>query len=100
LAVAHDAVGGGEEEEGLWFAVADWGAVWLVVLLFFSVFSFCFISFFSFCFSFFGLLVLCSSTVFLLPSSLFLILSKCSPFCLFVFFSKSFSLQNPSIFLL
>jgi hypothetical protein len=46
LAVAHDAVGGGEEEEGLWFAVADSGAVWLVVLLSFSVFSFCFISFF------------------------------------------------------
>jgi hypothetical protein len=47
LAVAHDAAGRGEEEEGLWFAIADWGAVWPVVLLSFSVFSFCFICFFS-----------------------------------------------------
>jgi len=54
--------------------------------------------FFFFCFSFFGLLVLCSSIVFLLPSSLFLILSKCSPFCLLVFFFKIFLSPKPLYF--
>jgi len=51
--------------------------------------------FFFFCFSFFGLLVLCSLIVFLLPSSLFLILSKCSPFC---FFFKIFLSPKPLYF--
>ena len=54
--------------------------------------------FFFFCFSFFGLLVLCSLIVFLLPSSLFLILSKCSPFCLLVFFFKIFLSPKPLYF--
>jgi hypothetical protein len=47
LAVAHSATSGGEEEEGLWFAVVDGEAAWPVVLLSFSVFSFCFFFFFA-----------------------------------------------------